>query len=48
MPLYTTLNRYLLTFFIKGQCSSPYETTPLICSSNQLTGFNMLGKLAFN
>ena len=39
------LNEYLP---IKGQCSPHIETSQLICTANQLTGFYMRATLALN
>ena len=38
----------MLTKLSKRQSSHHIETSQLICSANQLTGFYMMGTLAFN
>ena len=38
----------VLNYFIKRQSCHHIETSQLICSANQLTGFNMMLTLAFN
>ena len=39
---------YFISQPIKRQCCPHKETSPLICSANQLTGFYMRAKLALN